>query len=68
MLAGAHETKCFFFISGINSSDNTVSYTSFLDTDVVLTGSLDDKTIYIQIGSWARGFICSYNSFTVAIK
>ena len=68
MLAGAHGTKCFFFIYGINSSDNTVSYTSFLDTDVVLTGSLDDKTIYIQIGSWARGFICSYNSFTVAIK
>lgn len=68
MLAGAHETQCFFFIYGINSSNNTVNHTNFLDTNVVLTGSLDDKTIYIQIGPWARGFICSYNSFTVAIK
>lgn len=68
MLAGAYETQCFFFIYGINSSNNTVNHTNFLDTNVVLTGSLDDKTIYIQIGPWARGFICSYNSFTVAIK
>lgn len=68
MLAGSHETQCFFFIYGINSSNNTVNHISFLDTNVVLTGSLDDKTIDIQIGSWGRGFICSYDSFTVAIK